>query len=77
MAYSKNTNDILMMAEKWKNSRFKNQIIFGLRAWDDAKTYKGNEITAKIKVLQGLQFPGFALFSSTGIRQNGYFPLPK
>jgi uncharacterized lipoprotein YddW (UPF0748 family) len=77
MSYSKNTNDILRLAEQFNKTRFRNQIVFGLRAWDDAKKYKGSEITAKIKVIQTLNFSGYALFSSTGIRQNGYFPLPK
>jgi uncharacterized lipoprotein YddW (UPF0748 family) len=77
MAYSKNTNDILSLANQLQETRFKNQIVFGLRAWDDTKKYKKNDISEKIALIQTMNFPGFALFSSAGIRQNQYFPLPK
>ena len=76
MAYSKNTSDIQKILDLIKSAHYKKKIVVGLRAWDETKKYKLKSIHEKIKLIKAEQFAGFALFSSTGIRQNNYFPIP-
>jgi len=76
MAYS--TSDEVVHRELQEVQKWKDRIIVGLRTWtENGRPYSPNLISSKILLSKRLGFPGIALFSYTGIRENNNFVLNK
>ncbi len=77
MAYNMRDDKFGKILEDTKNLD-RNKIVVGLRAWTDAgETYAGTGIVSKIKLVREQGFPGFALFSYSGLLKNDYISLLK
>ena len=73
MAYTKSNDEFEAITDTLSTFKLNKKIVVGLRAWDDAKKYKAQEIIQKIAFVRKKKFKGFALFSSTGLSQNNYW----
>lgn len=73
MAYSINNREFENDLEIVKGLTNINQVIVGLRAWSSEGNYPVQLIKDKIEIAKINQFPGFAFFSYSGMRDNNYF----
>lgn len=74
MAYTKKSETLDKMLKDEYVALHKKDIIVGLRAWNESKTeYKGSEIVEKVNITRENSYGGVALFSYSGILQQGYW----
>jgi uncharacterized lipoprotein YddW (UPF0748 family) len=76
MAYTTSDAALLGLYEVYP-TEFHAKIIPGLRAWSSQSSYSVKQINSKIALSRRYTFPGFALYSYSGIIDNNYFPKLK
>ncbi len=77
MAYTKEDDEFLELLSQYTNKNNRKKIVTGLRAWDYGNSYPVTKINSKILISKKGNFAGVALFSYSGLVNNGYLKTIK